>query len=162
VLDQVEDGLGEAAADVLPIIGLVSRLAEQLELHPRFMIGGSMACSAVVFSGLLSLSGLFSTQFGWALESLLGGIAVLGFFVSVLAALCRMLHLNLPVFASSLAVLGLLGVVGSFWLPARGFPGSPGYHAHWGYIFFSVFSGCWYMLVLGIAGSLRRLKGSAN
>lgn len=121
-----------------------------------------MACSAAVFSGLLSLSGPFSTQFEWPLEFLVGGFAVLGFFVSVLAALDRLLHLNLLVFASCLAVLGLLGVVGSFWLPGRGFPGDPGYRAYWGYIFFSVFSGCWYMLIFGIAGLFKSTKNSSN
>jgi hypothetical protein len=122
------------------------------------VIGGGMACSAAVFSGLLSLSGPFSTQSEWALESLVGGFAVLGFFVSVLAALDRLLHVHPLLLASGLAVLGLLGVVGSFWLPGRGFPGTPGYRAYWGYIFFSVFSGCWYMLIFGIAGLFRRPK----
>jgi hypothetical protein len=124
------------------------------------MIGGGMVCSAAFFLGLLALSRPFSTQFEWALESLVGGFAVLGFFVSVLAALARSPHLNPLVFASSLAVLGLLGVVGSFRLPGRGFPGTPGYREYWGHIFFSVFSGCWYMLIYGIAGLLRRPKNS--
>jgi hypothetical protein len=122
------------------------------------MIGGGLACSAAIFSGLLSLSGPFGTEFEWAVESLVGGFAVLWFFVSVLAALDRLLHLNPLVFASILTLLGLLGVVGSFWLPGRGFPGTPGYRAYWGYMFFSVFSGCWYMLIFGIAGLFRRAK----
>jgi hypothetical protein len=126
------------------------------------MIGGSMACSAAVFLGLLALSGPFSTQFEWALESLVGGVSVLAFFVSVLVALARLLHLNRLVFASSLAVLGLLGVIWAFWLPGRGFPGSPGYRAYGGYIFFSVFSGCWYVLIFGIAELLRRPKKSGR
>jgi hypothetical protein len=121
-----------------------------------------MACSAAVFSGLLSLSGPFSTLFEWALEGLVGGFAVLGFFVSVLAAFDRLLGLKPLVFAYCLAVLGLGGVVGSFWLPGRGFPGTPYYRAYWGYIFFSVFSGCWYMLIFGIAGLFRSAKNSAN
>jgi hypothetical protein len=120
------------------------------------MIGGGLALSAAVFSGLLSLSGPFGTSFEWALESLVGGCAVLGFFVSVLAALDRLLHLSLRMLAASLALLGLIGVVGSFWLPGRGFPGTAGYQPYWGYIFFSVFSGCWYMLIFGIAGLFSR------
>jgi hypothetical protein len=122
------------------------------------MIGGGLACSAAVFCGLLSLSGPSSTQAEWALESLTGCFAVLVFFVSVLAVLERLLHMKPLVFACGLAVLGLLGVVGSFWLPGRGFPGTPGYRPYWGYIFFSVFGGCWYMLILGTAGIFRRRK----
>lgn len=130
----------------------------RLRLHPWVMIGGSLALSAAVFSGLLALSGPFSTLFEWASESLVGGVAVLGFFVSVLAALDRLLHLNRLVVASVLVVLGLLGVIGSFWLSGRGVLGTPGYQAHRGYISFSVFSGCWYMLIFGIAGLFRRAR----
>jgi hypothetical protein len=129
-----------------------------LKPHPWLVFGGGMACTATVFLVLLSLSGPFSTLFEWGLESLVGGFAVLGFFVSVLAAIDRLLHLNLVVAASILGLLGLLGVVGSFWLPGRGFPGGPGYQPYWGYIYFSVFSGCWYMLIFGIAGIFRRSK----
>jgi hypothetical protein len=126
--------------------------------HPRFRIGGGIAGCAAAFFVLLYLSGPFATQFEWAVESLAGGFAILGFVLSVLAALNRQLHLGLRVFAFCLAVLGLLGVIGSFWLPGRGMPGTPGYQAHWAYIFFSVFSGCWYMLIFGIAGLVRRRK----
>jgi hypothetical protein len=135
---------------------LMSRSTGDLRRHPWLQIGGGMACSAAVFFILLWLSGRFSTEFEWAMEGLIGGFAVLGFVVSVLAGLDRLLHVSPRAFASGLAVLGILGVVGSFWLPGRGFPGSPGYRAHGGYIFFSVFSGCWYLLIYGLAGLLRR------
>jgi hypothetical protein len=144
------------------IVVSVPQVPGRQRLHPWFMIGGGMACSAAVFSGLLALSGPFATQFEWALEGLAGGFAVLGFFACLVAALDRTLRLGPLVFASCLAVLGLIGVVGSFWLPGRGFPGTPGYRAHWGYIFFSVLSGCWYMLIFGIAGLFRNRKRSAG
>jgi hypothetical protein len=141
--------------------------AESLGKRPWLIAGGGAICSAAVFAGMLALNGPFSTQFEWAVESLVGGVAVLGFFVSVLAALYRAARYrtvqpNLLIFASLLTVLGLLGVVGSFWLPGRGFPGSAGYRAYWGYIFFSVFSGSWYMLILGVAGVIRSARHSAK
>jgi hypothetical protein len=121
-------------------------------------IGGGMAACFVVVAVLLVLSGPFSTTFEGAMESLIGGFAVAGFFVFLLGGLARLLHLNLLTGGLLMTFLALACLVGSF-LPPISFYGSANRGSHPAFVAFTVFSGGWYMLIIGISMLFAARKG---
>jgi hypothetical protein len=127
----------------------MARRSGGLTSFSQLEIGGGMTVCAAIFAVLLVVSGPSSTTFEWGMESLIAGFAVAGFFVLFLAGLTRLLHLNPLTSGLWMTFLALALLVWSF-LPPINFYEAASRGSRPEYLAFTVFSGGWYLLILGL------------
>jgi hypothetical protein len=113
-------------------------------------IGGGMAACVAVFAVLLAVSGHLATTFEWGVESLVAGAAVTAFFVFLVGGIARLRQLSVRAAGLWITFIAVACLVVSFLSPV-GFDGALIRGPHAAYVAFSVFSGGWYLLILGIS-----------